>query len=114
MGEEDGGHVKSGRLAQGEIGGDEVGSVDIEPGQKVEIHQVVNAAGVPVLEKFLIEEAVLAEVLAEIQEYAFSLLLQVDLVASDAVGPVVDRERCDSGCLLRCCYWMPIGDISRL
>jgi hypothetical protein len=48
MGEEDGSHVKSGKPAQGEIGGDEVGSVDIEPGQKVEIHQVVNAAGVPV------------------------------------------------------------------
>ena len=74
----------------------------------------MNAADVPVFEEFLIKEAVLAEVLAEIQEYAFSLLFQVDLVASDAVGPVVDRERCYSGCLLRCCYWMPIGDISRL
>jgi len=95
MGEEDGGHVKSGKLAQGEIGGNEVGSVDIEPGQKVEIHQVVDASGVPVFEELLIEEAVLAEVLAEIKEYAYSLLLQVDLVAADAVGPVVDRERCD-------------------
>jgi hypothetical protein len=96
MAEEDGGDIERGEPAQGEIGGDEIGAVDIEPGQKVEVHQVVDAAGVPVLEEFLIEEAVLAEVLAEIQEYAFSLLLQVDLVASDAVGPVVDRERCDS------------------
>jgi hypothetical protein len=78
--------------------------------QEVEVYQVVNAADVPVFEEFLIKEAVLAEVLAEIQEYAFSLLLQVDLVASDAVGPVVDRERCDffspscdcRGVLLRC------------
>ena len=74
----------------------------------------MDAAGVPVFEELFVEEAVLAEVFAEIQEYAFSLLFQVDLVASDAVGPVVDREGCDSGCLLRCCYWMPIGDISRL
>jgi len=98
--EEDGSHVKSGKLAQGEIGGDEIGAVDVEPGQNVEVHQVVDASCVSILEELFVEEAVLAEVLAEIQEYAFSLLLQVDLVASDAVGPVVDRERCDFGCLL--------------
>ena len=60
----------------------------------------MDASGVPVFEELFVEEAVLAEVLAEIQEYAFSLLLQVDLVASDAVGPVVDRERCDFRSLL--------------
>ena len=47
------------------------------------------AAGVTVLEELLIEEAVLTEVLAEIEEYAFSLFFQVDLVAAYAVGPVV-------------------------
>lgn len=61
----------------------------------------MDAARVPVLEEFLIEEAVLAEVLAEIEKDAFPFLLQVDLVAADAVGPVIDCERCDSGSLLR-------------
>lgn len=87
---------------------------DVFAVQEVEVYQVVDAAGVPVFEEFLIKEAVLAEVFCEIEEDAFSLLLQVDLVAAYAVGTVVDRERCDSGCLLRCCYWMPRGDISRL
>lgn len=48
----------------------------------------MDAAGVAVLEELLIKEAVLAEVLAEIEEYAFSLLLQVDLMAADAVSPL--------------------------
>jgi len=98
--EEDGRDIEAGKATDGEIGGYEVGAVDVEPGQEVEVHQVVNAAGVPILEELLIEEAVLAEVLAEIKEYALALLFQVDLVAADAVGPVVDCERCDSGFLL--------------
>ena len=61
----------------------------------------MDASSVSILEELLIKEAVLAEVLAEIKEYAFSLLFQVDLVAADAVGPVVDRERCYSGFLLQ-------------
>jgi len=61
----------------------------------------MDASSVSILEELLIKEAVLAEVLAEIEEYAFSLLFQVDLIAADAVGPVVDRERCYSGFLLQ-------------
>jgi len=99
--EKDGGDGQRGKAAYGEIGGDKVGAVDVEPGQEVEVHQVMDAAGIPVLEELLIKEAVFAEVLAEIEEYPFSLLLQVDLVAADAVGPVVDRERCYSGFLLQ-------------
>jgi hypothetical protein len=90
--EEDGRDIEAGKATDGKIGGYEVGAVDVEPGQKVEVHQVVNAAGVPILEELLIEEAVLAEVLAEIKEYALPLFFQVDLVAADAVGPVVDCE----------------------
>jgi hypothetical protein len=93
--EKDGGDIEGGNTADGEIGRDEVRAVDIEPGQEIKVHQVVYAAGVPVLEELLIEVAVLAEVLAEIEEYAFSLFFQVDLVAAYAVGPVVDRERSD-------------------
>lgn len=55
----------------------------------------MDAAGVAVLEELLIKETILAEVFAEIEEYAFSLLLQVDLIAADAVSPVVNCERCD-------------------
>jgi hypothetical protein len=93
--EKDGGDIEGGKAADGEIGGDEGRAIDIEPGQEIKVHQVVYAAGVPVLEELLIEEALLAEILAEIQEYAFSLFFQVDLVAAYAVGPVVDRERSD-------------------
>jgi len=55
----------------------------------------MDAAGIPILEELLIKEAVFAEVLAEIEEYAFSLLFQVDLIAADAVSPVINCERCD-------------------
>ena len=57
----------------------------------------MDASSVSILEELLIKEAVFAEVLAEIEEYAFSLLFQVDLIAADAVSPVVDCERCDLG-----------------
>ena len=77
--------------------GDEVGPVDVEPGQEVEVHQVMDAAGVAVLEELLVKEAVLVEVLAEIKEYPCSFFLQVDLIAADAVSPVVNCERCDFG-----------------
>ena len=93
--EKDGGDGEGGKAAYGEIGWDKVWPVDVEPGQQVEVHQVMDAAGIPILEELLIEEAVLAEVLAEIEEYAFSLLFQVDLIAADAVSPVVNCERCD-------------------
>jgi len=66
--EEDGGDGQGWKAAYGEVGGYEVGAVDVEPGKKAEVHQVVDAAGVAVLEELLIEEAVLAEVLAEIKE----------------------------------------------
>jgi hypothetical protein len=93
--EKNGGDREGGQATDGEIRWDKVGPIDVEPGQKVEVHQVMDAAGVAVLEELLIKETILAEVLAEIEEYAFSLLLQVDLIAADAVSPVVNCERCD-------------------
>lgn len=53
----------------------------------------MDAAGVSVLEKLLVEDAIFAEVLPEIQEDAASILLQVDLVSTYAVGSVVDCKR---------------------
>lgn len=53
----------------------------------------MDPAGVPAPEELLVEGAVFAEVLAEVEEYSPSALLKVDLVPSDARGSVVDRER---------------------
>ncbi len=94
VGEEDGGHIERRVLAQGQIGGDEVGPVDVELGKKVEVHEVMNAAGVSILEELLVEDAVFAEVLPEIQEDAVAFFFQVDFIPADAVGPIVDCERC--------------------
>lgn len=57
-------------------------------------------AGVPAPQELLVEGAVSAEVLPEVQEYAFSVLLKIDLVSSDAMGSVVDRERYQIASLL--------------
>ena len=62
----------------------------------------MDAACVSILEKLLVEDAIFAEVLPEIQEDAFSLLLQVDLVATDSVGSVVDCKRYHLAPLLHC------------
>ncbi len=55
---------------------------------------------VPAPQELLVEGAVSAEVLAEVEEYTPSALLKVDLVPSDAMGSVVDRERYQIASLL--------------
>ena len=88
--EKDGGYAEGGVLAYGEVCGDEIGPVDIELGKKVEIHEVVDASGVPALQELLVELAVLAEVLPEILENAATILFDEDLVPADSRCAVVD------------------------
>jgi hypothetical protein len=71
-----------GKAADGEIGGDEVGAVDVESVQKVEVYQVVNAAVPRFLRNSLQKRPYL-------QKSRITFLLQVDLITADAVGPVV-------------------------
>jgi hypothetical protein len=52
----------------------------------------VNPAGVAVFQELLIEDAVFAKVLAKVQEDAFAALFKIDLVATDAIGSIVDCE----------------------
>ena len=52
----------------------------------------MDAAGVAVLEKFLVEDPVFAEVLAEVQEDAVTVLFQIEFVSTDAIGSIVDCE----------------------
>jgi hypothetical protein len=50
----------------------------------------VNAAGVAVLQKLLAEDSVFAEVLAEVQEDAVTVLYRIEFVSTDAICAVVD------------------------
>ena len=52
----------------------------------------MDAAGVPVFQELLVEDAVFAEVLPKVQEDAFAALFKVDLVSTDSVGSIVDCE----------------------
>jgi hypothetical protein len=74
------------------MAGDEVGPVDVELGQEVEVHQVVDAACIAVLEKLFVEDSVFAEVLAEVQEDAVTVLFQIEFASADAICAVVDGE----------------------
>jgi hypothetical protein len=60
----------------------------------------MDAAGVPVFQELLVEDAVFAEVPPEIQEDAFAAIFKVDLISTDAIGSIVNCERCRSFSLL--------------
>lgn len=93
LGQEDGGHIECWELGDGQVRWDEIWSVNVEFGEKVEVHVVVDASGVPALEELLVEYAVFAEVLPEAQEDASAVLLKVYLVAAYAIRSVIDCER---------------------
>jgi hypothetical protein len=92
--EEDGGDVEGGVLAYGEVCWEEVRSVDVELGEEVEIHEVVDASGVSALQELFVELAVLAKVLPEIQKDALALLLDEDLVPGRFLCSVVNGDGC--------------------
>jgi len=52
----------------------------------------MDAAGVSVFQELLVEDSVFAKVLPEVQEDTFAALFKVDLVATDAIGSIVDCE----------------------
>jgi hypothetical protein len=52
----------------------------------------MDAASVQVFQELLIEDSVFAKVLPEVQEDAFAALFKVDLVATDAIGSIVNCE----------------------
>lgn len=60
----------------------------------------MNPPGISALEKLLVEYAVFAEVLPEVQENASAILLKVDLVAAYAIRPIINRERYQIASLL--------------
>ncbi len=56
------------------------------------LRQVMDATSVSVLQELLVEQPILAEVLAEIQENTLAVLLQIYLIPADAVCAVIDGE----------------------
>ena len=56
------------------------------------MQEIVDSTGGPILQVFLIEPAVLPEVLAKVQEDAAATLLDVDLVPADRVRAVVHGD----------------------
>jgi hypothetical protein len=93
MAEQNRGDIEGWKIGYRKIGRDEVRAVDVEPGQKVQEHQIMNAAGVPALQEVLVEDAIFAEVFAKVQEDAPSSFLKIDLISTDAVSPIIYRER---------------------
>ncbi len=52
----------------------------------------MNAADVPVFQELFVEDAIFAEVLAEIQKDAFATFFKVDFVDAYAIGSILNCE----------------------
>jgi len=90
--DEDRGDLRGRVRGHREVGGDEVGPVDVQLRDEVQVDEVVDAPRVPVLEELLVEHPVLPEILSEVEEDVSLLPLDQDLVPPDPLCPVIGRD----------------------
>ena len=83
-------NIKRWILVHRKVRWNDVWAINIELRHKPEMYKIMDASRIPILQEFFIEEAIFAEVLTEIQEDAFALVLQIKLVASYAIGSIID------------------------